>query len=146
MGRPLSIINFERSFWASILIGIGGMILHWTTVVDLLKKDPILSRSVDVAVIAVGLALVFGFALSLLLWYLISRRANNVAKWIYVVVMGFGVVSTLTSINDPMSPKGFALAISLASTALTAVSILFLFRPDTRAWFAREIVDPKTFD
>jgi len=146
MRRPASIINFERSFWASILIGIGSMVLHWTTVVDLLKKDPVLSKSVDAAVIGVGLALAFGFALSLLLWYLISRRVSNVAKWIYVVVMGFGVVSTLTSIDDPASPTGFALAISLASTALTAVSIFFLFRPDARAWFAREVVDPKTFD
>lgn len=146
MGRPISIINFERSFWASILFGIGGMVLHWTTVVDGLKEDPVLSGSVDVAVIAVGLALAFGFALSLLLWYLISRRANNVAKWIYVVVMGFGIVSTLTSINDPLSPGGFALAISLVSTALTAVSVFFLFRPDSRTWFAKETVDPRAFD
>lgn len=146
MERPSSIKNFERSFWASVLIGIVSFALHWSTVGDTLESDPALSSSVDAAMIAVGIVVGISFAISLLLWYLISRRASNVAKWIYVAVMGFGIISTLASLSDPMSPKGIALAISLASNAITALSIFYLFRPDSRAWFARETVDPRTFD
>jgi hypothetical protein len=60
--------------------------------------------------------------------------------------MGFGAVSTLASLNDPTSPTGLALAISLVSTTLTALSIFFLFRPDARVWFGKVSVDPRTFD
>ncbi|MBW8294654.1 hypothetical protein [Sphingopyxis sp.] len=146
MRRPPSIINFERSFWASTLTGVASFALHWPTMMEALKSDPRLSSSVDGAAIGVALAIGFSLALSLLLWYLISRRASNITKWIYVVVMGFGVIAAFTSINDPMPSTGFALAISLAGTALTALSIYFLFRPDARAWFAKETIDQKVFD
>ena len=52
--------------------------------------------------------------------------------------MGFGAISTLTSLDEPMSPAGFALILSLVSTALTVLSIFFLFRPDANRWFKGE--------
>lgn len=114
--------------------------------IDGLKSDPTVAPIVESAVIFVGVALGIGFALSILLWYFVARKASNIAKWIYVMVMGFGAVSTLTSLNDPTSPTGLALAISLVSTALTALSILLLFRPDARTWFGKDAVDPRTFE
>ena len=146
MARPASIINFERSFWASMLLGVGSLALHWPIIIGSLRSDPATAPMVDSAAIFVGIALGFGFAISILLWYFVARKASNIAKWIYVAVMGFGAVSTLTSLNDPTSPTGLALAISLVSTALTALSILFLFRPDARVWFGKDAVDPRTFD
>lgn len=146
MTRPASIINFERCLWASMLLGVGSLALHWSVMIDGLKSDPTVAPMVESAVIFVGVALGIGFALSILLWYFVARKASNIAKWIYAVVMGFGAVSTLTSLNDPTSPTGLALAISLVSTALTAFSILFLFRPDARAWFGKDAVDPRTFE
>ena len=146
MARPASIIDFERSFWASMLLGVGSLALHWPTIIGSLRSDPATAPMVDSAAIFAGIALGFGFAISILLWYFVARKASNIAKWIYVAVMGFGAVSTLTSLNDPTSPTGLALAISLVSTALTALSILFLFRPDARVWFGKDAVDPRTFD
>lgn len=146
MGRPASIVNFERSFWASILTGIVGTIIHWQTMAELAKTDPIMSQSADAAVTVIGLAIAMSFALGGLLWYLISRRASNIARWFYVLLVGFGIISTLTSINEPMSPTGFALSLSLLSTALTAVSVYFLFRPDANRWFkGKRDIDPETF-
>ena len=129
-----------------MLLGVGSLALHWSVMIDGLKRDPAVAPMVESAVIFVGVALGFGFALSILLWYFTARKASNIAKWIYVAVMGFGAVSTLTSLNDPTSPMGFALAISLVSTALTALSIFFLFRPDARVWFGKDAVDPRTFE
>lgn len=129
-----------------MLLGVGSLVLHWSVMIDGLKRDPAVAPMVESAVIFVGVALGLGFALSILLWYFIARKASNIAKWIYVAVMGFGAVSTLTSLNDPNSPTGLALAISLISTALTALSILFLFRPDARVWFGKDVVDPRIFD
>ncbi|UKK84992.1 hypothetical protein L7H23_02475 [Sphingopyxis sp. BSN-002] len=146
MGRPVSIINFERSFWASILIGVVSTVLQWSMMRELVEKDPVLSQSADAAVIGIGFAVALSFAFGGLLWYLISRRASNVAKWIYVVLMGFGIVSSFTTMNDPLSPKGLAFALSLAGAGLTALSIYFLFRKDARAWFAGKNVDPRIFE
>lgn len=146
MARPASIMNFERSFWASMLLGAGSLALHWPKIIGSLKSDPAIASMVESAAIFVGIALGFSFAVSILLWYFVARKASNIAKWIYVAVMGFGAVSTLASLNDPTSPTGLALAISLVSTALTALSILFLFRPDARVWFGKVSVDPRTFD
>lgn len=129
-----------------MLLGVGSLALHWSVMIDGLKRDPAVTPMVESAVIFVGVALGFGFALSILLWYFAARKASNIAKWIYVAVMGFGAVSTLTSLNDPTSPMGLALAISLVSTALTALSIFLLFRPDARVWFGRDSVDPRTFE
>jgi hypothetical protein len=146
MQRPASITHFERSFWASILIGIVGSIISWRTMTEIVKQDPLLSQSADAAITAIGFAVAISFALGGLLWYLIARRASNTAKWVYVALMAFGIISTLATLNDPMSPKGLALAMSLISTTLTALSIYFLFRPDAHSWFAGKNVDPAAFD
>jgi hypothetical protein len=146
MQRPPSIINFERSFWASILIGIVGTLFHWQMMTESVKNNPVMSESADMAVTVIGFAIVMSFALSSLLWYLIARRASRVTKWIYVLLMGFGSISTLISINDPMAPQGFALALMLVSAAQTFLSIYFLFRPDASEWFkGGHGVDPETF-
>ncbi len=146
MIRPASIRNFERCFWTSMLLGAASLVLHWPRIVTGLKADAVTAPVIESAVIFVGGAWAIGFAISLLLWHFIARKASNIAKWIYVVVMGLGSVSTLTSFNDPMSPTGLALAVSLISTALTVFSIVFLFRPDARSWFGRDAVDPRTFE
>lgn len=146
MQRPPSIINFEHSFWASILTGIVGTLIHWQMMTELVKNDPMMSESADMAITVIGFAIFMSFALSGLLWYLIARRASRVTRWIYVLLMGFGSISTVTSINDPMAPQGFGLALMLVSTALTVLSIYFLFRPDASEWFkGKRGVDPETF-
>jgi hypothetical protein len=129
-----------------MLLGAGSLALHWPKIIGSLKSDPAIASMVESAAIFVGIALGFSFAVSILLWYFVARKASNIAKWIYVAVMGFGAVSTLASLNDPTSPTGLALAISLVSTTLTALSIFFLFRPDARVWFGKVSVDPRIFD
>lgn len=145
MQRPSSIINFERSFWTSTLLGFGGFLYSWNTISDLVGRDPTLSRWDGSMGFVMGAVLV-SFAISILLWYLVGRRASNIAKWIYVLFMGFGLLSTLGSFNDPAAPKGIGLVISLTTSVFTAASIYFLFRPDARAWFSKTSVDPATFE
>jgi hypothetical protein len=145
MERPPSIVNFERSFWASTLLGIGGFFYSMGEVRALVDKDPVLSQWDGSMGFVVG-AILLSFALMVLLWYLTARRASRIAKWIYVILMAFGIFSTLGTISDPAAPKGIPLVISLFSTLFTVASIYFLFRPDARDWFARRRVDPATFN
>ncbi len=71
-------------------------------------------------------------AISLLLWWLASRRASNAARWILAVLAAFGLVSLLLSLGDlPMLHMLSAVLIN----AVQIAAVWFLFRPDAAAWF-----------
>src|SRR3546814_10437492 len=86
-----------------------------------------------------------GMAINLIIWYFISRRRSKIAKWIQVVLYVLGLVFFLTSLNNPLSPKGLALAANLVIYALYGAATYMLFRPDTAAWFGNDRVDPDAF-
>ena len=63
-----------------MLLGVGSLALHWPTIIGSLRSDPATAPMVDSAAIFVGIPLGFGFAISILLWYFVARKANNIAK------------------------------------------------------------------
>src|SRR3546814_4826731 len=85
-----------------------------------------------------------GMAINLIIWYFISRRRSKIAKWIQVVLYVLGLVFFLTSLNNPLSPKGLALAANLVIYALYGAATYMLFRPDTAAWLGNDRVDPRS--
>lgn len=145
MERPKSIVAFERVFWVSVAVGLIGGILGWNDVLETYRREP--------SIAAMGFGNEFliamwciSLAFQLLFWYLIARKGSNVMRWIYVVLMGFGIISALATIGNPAMPGGISQITSLASTALTAVAIFLLFRPDASDWFTKKRkVDPATF-
>ena len=145
MERPKSIIAFERAFWASFAVGLLGGILSWNQVLAAYEREPSIAAlgfgsGFLIAIWCISLAFQFLF------WYLIARKASNVTRWIYVVLMGLGIISALATINDPAMPGGVSWIFSLASSALTALAIFFLFRPDASDWLTKKrYVDPDTF-
>ena len=145
MERPKSIVAFERAFWGSVAVGLLGGIFGWNDILETYQREP------SMAAMGFGsgfLIVVWCISLSfqLLFWYLIARKGSNVTRWIYVVLMGFGIISAVAAIGNPSMPGGISQITSLASTALTVVAIFFLFRPDAKDWFAnKRHVDPTTF-
>lgn len=145
MERPKSVVTFERVFWASVAVGLIGGILGWNDVLETYQREP------SIAAMGFGNGFLIAIwcislALQLLFWYLIARKGSNVMRWIYVVLMGFGIISALATIGNPDMPGGISQIASLGSTALTAVAIFFLFRPDASDWFTKKRqVDPATF-
>ena len=95
---------------------------------------------------AVG-SFVVGIAIYLLLWFFIARKASNVAKWIFVVLLALSVLSVLYTLA-----ASFALTVTtllgLAIYALEISAAVFLFRDDAVAWLTHKepTADPATFD
>src|SRR3546814_11585493 len=72
-----------------------------------------------------------GMAINLIIWSFISRRRSKIAKWIQVVLYVLGLVFFRTSLNNPRSPKGLALAENLVIHALSAAAP-YLLRSEER--------------
>jgi hypothetical protein len=143
--RPASITIFDRLFLGSLVLGLVNAFLSYDATIAQLEADPAVA---DIGLAGPGFVIAtmgFGFGISLLLWFLISRKAVGVAKWVLVVLTVIGLLGM------PMALAGAPLlqaATSLGLTVMQLAAIWFLFRPDAKAWFAHGPggMDPATFD
>ena len=129
--RPQSILNFERFYLGSLALGVLNYFLSYDAVIADLAADPVLE---EMGLASFGFALImtaFAWAIALVFWYFIARRASNIAKWILVVMTGLGLLYIPTS----LTAMGFVTAaITLVITALQLVALYFLFRADAKRW------------
>lgn len=144
--RPTSIINFERFYLGALGLGLINNILNWSQATAVLN-DP----NVQAAGLGTGFlvsTMVLGLAIPLLLWYFIAKRASNIAKWILVVLFGFGLIGILMSFSAMMAMGTLPMVLGLVAFALQAYAVYMLFRPDAVAWLnaGGGGVDPTTFN
>ena len=144
--RPSSIIMFERLFLASLVVSAVNFFVGYDAMLASVEREPSL-RALGVGQgFAVG-SFVVGIAIYLLLWFFIARKASNVAKWIFVVLLALSVLSVLYTLA-----ASFALTVTtllgLAIYALEISAAVFLFRDDAVAWLTHKepTADPATFD
>lgn len=138
--RPRSIVWFERVvyLWFGLSI-VNSFIVYYR--MRAAPPDP--SRAGPGIVIAI---LLLSLAIYWPLVWLIARRFNNVARWIFVALTGFGLLSLL-QIREIIAYGGAAAVIALVENLLSVVLIWLLFRRDSRDWFAgRRPVDSTVFD
>lgn len=140
--RPASITMFERLFLGALAVGFVNFILNYDTVVAQVEAQPGLS-AIGGTPFIIG-TLIIGNAINLLLWFFIARRASNVARWILVVLTGFGLLS-LFSLPEV---ETWQAVMSVVILALQVAALYFLFRPDAKAWFEHgpNGMDPNVFD
>ncbi len=128
--RPKSIVQFERVYLASIILGM----------FEPKRMGPVTEMVFSQAGVPapiVGIVLVAGvlsFLLPLLLWHFIARRASNVAKWVMIALAALGVLAFVAGLGDPARTNGMLLALSVVITALMFYAVWLLFRPDAKAW------------
>ena len=143
--RPQSIELFEKVYLGALAISLISVALSWSETV--LEFDARLPG--NGAAFAAG-AMAIGFALSLLLWWLIARRASNPAKWVLVVLTAIGLFMFLSSLFLPTVPKDLNFAVSTVTNLLGVYAVWLLFRPDAVAWLDSKGIDgpgdPATFD
>ena len=147
--RPQSIELFEKVYLGTIAIDLVEVAFGWQRLTaDILERFATVSEGTR-QVLLIG-SVVFAFGISLLLWFLIARRASNIAKWIFVVLAVSGVYSLLKQIVFSTVPKDIDFALNTASTLLGLYAVWLLFRPDAVAWLKSKGADgpgdPKTFD
>ena len=138
--KPQSIRMFDYFYLGALALGVVNFFLSIGDTRAQLAADP------STAGLGEGFlygSIAFSVLISLLLWYFVSRRASNVAKWILVVFFVIGVLfipSSLATLSTvPM-------LLTLVTTALQAVAVFYLFRADAKAYLKGETVDPTTFD
>lgn len=143
--RPKSIIMFDRFYLASLALGVINFFVGYEATMALMEAEP---GSAELGLAGPGIlwgSFAFGMAISLLLWFLISRKANNIARWILVVLAVIGVIGLPFSLGQlpPLQLVG-----SLVITAVNLLAVYFLFRPDAKAWFEHGPggMDPNIFE
>lgn len=145
--RPNSIIWFERLFLPSLAIGTIGSVIQLSSNVARFAANPATAQFGTGFVI---FTIVATTAINILFWFFIARRASNVAKWIWVVFLIFGLLSlTMMFVSPIVSVIGAAWKVfALLINGLQIAAAFMLFRPDARAWFAArgKSVDPSVFD
>lgn len=141
MPKPASIVNFERFFWASMIVGFIGTYFAWPNMQTTLEQS---GSPYSMTWVVIGIAIISTITIGL--WYGIAKRRNNIMRWIYVGLMGFSSLSTLLSLTDPQILINTAMIISLASTALIVASIACLFRRDAVMWLkGKSMSNPEIF-
>lgn len=132
--RPKSIVMFERLFLASLVLGALNFALSYEEATVLLANDAGARKLGLGGGFLIGITAV-STAVYLLLWFLAARMASNIAKWILVVFVGLGVLSALPA---TMGTWNVTLALSLVVYALEVLALVYLFRPDAKAWLRSE--------
>jgi len=135
--RPESIKKFDILYLASLAVGVINTLLNMDSIQ--LQADGMSLSPLTLWVIT-GLT----YAISLLLWYFISRRASTVAKWILVVLTLLGLIGLPAFFAGPIDLNKM---LGIVTTVLSVVAVFYLFKPDARAWFAGdEVDDPDTLN
>ena len=147
--RPQSIKLFEKVYLASIAIGLVEVAVGWQRLIaETLEPLASVAEGTRQGLLIASVVLVFGILL--LLWFLVARKASNVAKWILVALMALGAFSILKETFDSAVSKDLGFALNAVSTLLGLYAMWLLFRPDAAAWLESKGADgpgdPETFD
>lgn len=132
---PKSIRDFRMVYAGAILLGIVGSALSWdemTSTVQVQRAIATIGAWYPVAIAGVGTAI------SLLLLYFIAWRGSAVAKWIFVVLVGFGIFAQMLALATGPAGGSVSAIIGIAIVVLDVIGAWLLFRPDTRSWFGEE--------
>ncbi|WP_132468617.1 hypothetical protein [Novosphingobium sp. ST904] len=132
--RPYSMVKFDRFYLGSLVLGV---------------VNALLAARDTLSAVSVGFVLgvqAFSMALMILLWFLISRRANNAAKWVLTVLTAIGLLVMIPTLPILAAGSALDLIFMAAVTALQVTAVVNLFRADSRAWFARKgiVLDDET--
>ncbi len=137
--RPQSIKMFDMLFLGSLALGLVNFFFAYDTAMVQLEGTG-MGSAFMIASLAVG------YGINLLLWYFVSRRGSNVARWIFIVLTAIGLAMVPFSLAEiPMSQ----LVLTLLVTLMQVAAIYFLFQPDAKLFFengGRGSVDPSTFE
>lgn len=139
--RPASIQWFERIYFATLAIGLINLLVHYNAL-----KLTLGNTGGQMGFVFVSFLV--GIAISLMFWYLVARRASNIAKWFLVVLVVIGVIGLPGSFAMAGTLGTTYVAIGALATLLQAIATGLLFTPESRRWFASKgaPAGPETFE
>ena len=132
---PPSIRRFAQLWFASTALWAVGTRLAWNRTQKTLEIDP---RTIPVAPYAQPVNVALVLLATILLWWLVARRASLLGKWLVMAVAAWSalrVLLTLFTLATSANPHPLSQGSFLLAAALAVASAAMLFRPDARAWF-----------
>lgn len=132
--RPQSIRRFDLFYLASIALGAIGFFISYGALVAQVDAELAQTGQAFGNVVVWG-SFVVGMAISLILWFFVSRKGSSLAKWLLILLFILGLRGLVGIFAGPF---GLLDVINLAVIVLGAVAIFYLFQPDARAWFEGE--------
>lgn len=131
--KPNSIKLFDRFYLGALALGLANTVIHWDADAAALEAA---ESGVPLGSGFFILTTAAGFIISLLLWYFVSQRASNIARWLLTVLFGLGLVGFLAGAAMAATMIGEApMLLGVLGLSLEAVAVWMLFRPDAKAWF-----------
>ena len=133
--KPASIKKFDLFYLGSVTLGLAGFALNYQTIIDQTNAE-MAAQGVDglgAGIVIAGLLL--GLAISLAIWFLISVLRIEFVRWILILLTGWSAFQLVRAFEVATKVD---LAMGLASTALTVISIYFLFQSDAKEWFVEK--------
>ena len=128
--RPASIQTFEKFFLASLAIGLVNAALSYNDNMKMLAADPATAEMASATNFMLPV-LVFSVGI---LWFLIARKASNVAKWVLVVLTALGLLMMIPTLVTLAGINMVSTVLTVAVNALQIYAIVQLFKPDAKAW------------
>ncbi len=137
--RPASIRYFDWAMLAMLACTLLNLVLLWGSWQRAISVGA-LSPLYAYGTVSASAALYFA------LWFFVSGRASNVARWILAVLTVFNVLGLLFRLVQRQVPPTVGGLLSALSLAALATAVWMLFRRDAKDWFAgRASVDPEIF-
>ena len=136
MKKPASMKLFDLLYLGSLAVGMIGLFLGWDTMIAQMNAE-LASEGVALdeafASNAIVGSFLFGVAISVGLWFLVSVLRIEFVKWIILLFTAYGVVTLATGI----ARDGFDMIelSGIVSTLMSIAALVMLFRPDSKAWF-----------
>lgn len=133
--KPASMKKFDWLYLGSVAVGLLGFALNYGAVVDQTNAE-LAASGMDGAAggLLIG-GMLFGVAVNLALWFLISVLRIGFVKWIVVIFVAWGALSLGFSLASGQT-AGLNLIFGLIGTVMVIASLYFLFRPESTAWLA----------
>lgn len=144
MGRPPSIISFERLYLGSIALYILNAALFWSQMRGAMDQSPQIQANPDMATVVGGImvgSLVVTVLVSILFWWLVARQASVAGKWLVVGTEAIGALFALFALYKlatGSSPNPAGTAVGLVVTGLAIAAAAMLFRPDAKVWLGED--------
>ncbi len=136
---PASVKTAVNLIWAGVAVSILSTILTIVFMDDLIDDivgaDAAIDRdTAQVSVIVgAGFGIVLGVAIAILFIYFLKKGANW-ARIVYTVLLGLGIVFGLFGLLG--SQPVVLLLLGLVGLVLNIATVVFLFRPDSNAFFS----------
>lgn len=132
--QPKSIQRFDMLYLGSLAVATAGFFIGYDDALRQLRTQ-MAQAGMEMGGGWLAGGFIFGMAISLLLWWLVSSKRSTIAKWILTVLTAFSLIGLLFGIQTMLANFTFATGLNLVATVMSIVAIYYLFQPDTKAWF-----------